>query len=185
MATIRLDPPRGPVQLDLATKSPIQNIYIKKVEKKKMFGYDKYELWNTVVRLTTTSAHIGNTTRRSSGRSRSIAAISRLASTANSTIAIVAGLFPECPLWVIHGLAGQSRRPCLSAMHPIGDKMMQCRERSDVPISDIIQSFRTADCMKNPGASPGLYPARLSGDAADLGKLQLSVRRYGCRRGRH
>jgi branched-chain amino acid transport system substrate-binding protein len=50
MATIRLDPPRGPVQLDLATKSPIQNIYIKKVEKKKMFGYDKDELWNTVVK---------------------------------------------------------------------------------------------------------------------------------------
>ena len=40
---------RGPVQLDLATKSPIQNIYIKKVEKKKMFGYDKDELCNTVV----------------------------------------------------------------------------------------------------------------------------------------
>lgn len=50
MATIRLDPPRGPVQLDLATKSPIQNIYIKKVEKKKMFGYDKDELWNTVIK---------------------------------------------------------------------------------------------------------------------------------------
>jgi branched-chain amino acid transport system substrate-binding protein len=50
MATIKLDPPRGPVQLDLATKSPIQNIYIKKVEKKKMFGYDKDELWNTVVK---------------------------------------------------------------------------------------------------------------------------------------
>jgi branched-chain amino acid transport system substrate-binding protein len=38
------------VQLDLATKSPIQNIYIKKVEKKKEFGYDKDELWNTVVK---------------------------------------------------------------------------------------------------------------------------------------
>jgi branched-chain amino acid transport system substrate-binding protein len=50
MATIRLDPPRGPVQLDLATKSPIQNIYIKKVEKKKMFGYEKDELWNTVIK---------------------------------------------------------------------------------------------------------------------------------------
>ena len=50
MATIKLDPPRGPVQLDLATKSPIQNIYIKKVEKKKMFGYEKDELWNTVVK---------------------------------------------------------------------------------------------------------------------------------------
>ena len=28
----------------------IQNIYIKKVEKKKMFGYDKDELWNTVIK---------------------------------------------------------------------------------------------------------------------------------------
>ena len=34
MATIEIDAPRGPVRLDLSTKSPIQNIYIKKVEKK-------------------------------------------------------------------------------------------------------------------------------------------------------
>jgi len=50
MATIKIDAPRGPVQLDAATKSPIQDIYIKKVEKKKMFGYDKEELWNTVIK---------------------------------------------------------------------------------------------------------------------------------------
>ena len=50
MATIKLDAPRGPVQLDPSTKSPIQNIYIKKVEKKKMFGYPKDELWNTVIK---------------------------------------------------------------------------------------------------------------------------------------
>jgi branched-chain amino acid transport system substrate-binding protein len=50
MATIELDAPRGPVRLDLSTKSPIQSIYIKKVEKKKMFGYDKDELWNTVIK---------------------------------------------------------------------------------------------------------------------------------------
>jgi len=31
-------------------RNPVQNIYIKKVEKKKMFGYDKDELWNTVVK---------------------------------------------------------------------------------------------------------------------------------------
>jgi len=36
------------VRLDAATKSWIQNIYIKKVEKN-MFGYDKDELWNTVI----------------------------------------------------------------------------------------------------------------------------------------
>jgi branched-chain amino acid transport system substrate-binding protein len=50
MASIKLDAVRGPVTLDLATKSPIQNIYIKKVEKKKMFGYPKAELWNTVIK---------------------------------------------------------------------------------------------------------------------------------------
>ncbi len=50
MATIELDAPCGPVRLDLSTKSPIQNIYIKKVEKKKMFGYENDELWNTVVK---------------------------------------------------------------------------------------------------------------------------------------
>jgi branched-chain amino acid transport system substrate-binding protein len=50
MASITLDAPRGPVKLDASTKSPIENIYIKKVEKKKMFGYDKDELWNTVIK---------------------------------------------------------------------------------------------------------------------------------------
>ncbi len=50
MSTITLDAPRGPVKLDLSTKSPIENVYIKKVEKKKMFGYDKEELWNTVIK---------------------------------------------------------------------------------------------------------------------------------------
>ncbi len=50
MSTIQLDAPRGPVRLDLATKSPIENVYIKKVEKKKMFGYEKDELWNTVIK---------------------------------------------------------------------------------------------------------------------------------------
>ena len=47
---IELDALRGPVSLDRSTKSPIKNIYIKKVEKKKMFGYDKDELWNTVIK---------------------------------------------------------------------------------------------------------------------------------------
>jgi len=50
MSSIKLDAVRGPVSLDLATKSPIENVYIKKVEKKKMFGYDKDELWNTVIK---------------------------------------------------------------------------------------------------------------------------------------
>jgi branched-chain amino acid transport system substrate-binding protein len=50
MTSIKLDAVRGPVQLDPGTRSPVMNIYIKKVEKKKMFDYDKEELWNTVIK---------------------------------------------------------------------------------------------------------------------------------------
>ena len=39
----------GPSAID-EMRNPVQNIYIKKVEKKKMFGYDKEELWNTVIK---------------------------------------------------------------------------------------------------------------------------------------
>jgi branched-chain amino acid transport system substrate-binding protein len=49
MRGMKLDTVRGPVSLD-EMRNPIQNIYIKKVEKKKMFGYDKEELWNTVIK---------------------------------------------------------------------------------------------------------------------------------------
>jgi branched-chain amino acid transport system substrate-binding protein len=49
MASIKLDAPRGPVELD-DMRNPIENVYIKKVEKKKMFGYDKDELWNVVIK---------------------------------------------------------------------------------------------------------------------------------------
>jgi branched-chain amino acid transport system substrate-binding protein len=49
MQGMKLDTVRGPVSLD-EMRNPIQNIYIKKVEKKKMFGYDKEELWNTVIK---------------------------------------------------------------------------------------------------------------------------------------
>jgi branched-chain amino acid transport system substrate-binding protein len=45
----KYDTLRGPVTFD-ENRNPIQNIYIKKVEKKKMFGYDKEELWNTVIK---------------------------------------------------------------------------------------------------------------------------------------
>ena len=44
----KLDAVRGPVSFE--DRNPVQNIYIKKVEKKKMFGYDKAELWNTVIK---------------------------------------------------------------------------------------------------------------------------------------
>jgi branched-chain amino acid transport system substrate-binding protein len=49
MQSLKLDTVRGPVALD-DMRNPIQNIYIKKVEKKTMFGYDKPELWNTVIK---------------------------------------------------------------------------------------------------------------------------------------
>ncbi|HET8972510.1 MAG TPA: ABC transporter substrate-binding protein [Pseudolabrys sp.] len=49
MVGIKLDAVRGPVSFD-DMRNPIQNIYIKKVEKKKMFGYEKDELWNTVIK---------------------------------------------------------------------------------------------------------------------------------------
>ena len=49
MVGIKLNSVRGPVSFD-DMRNPIQNIYIKKVEKKKMFGYEKEELWNTVIK---------------------------------------------------------------------------------------------------------------------------------------
>ena len=49
LAALKLDTIRGPVSID-EMRNPVQNIYIKKVEKKKMFGYDKEELWNTVIK---------------------------------------------------------------------------------------------------------------------------------------
>lgn len=49
MAALKVDAVRGPVTFD-DMRNPIQNIYIKKVEKKKIFGYDKAELWNTVIK---------------------------------------------------------------------------------------------------------------------------------------
>ena len=49
MQATKFDTLRGPVSFD-ENRNPIQNIYIKKVEKKKMFGYEKDELWNTVIK---------------------------------------------------------------------------------------------------------------------------------------
>ena len=49
MLTLKVDAPRGPVSFD-DMRNPIHNIYIKKVEKTKMFGYDKDELWNVVIK---------------------------------------------------------------------------------------------------------------------------------------
>jgi branched-chain amino acid transport system substrate-binding protein len=49
MTRLKLDTPRGPVRFD-DMRNPVQNIYIKKVERKKLHGYDKDELWNTVIK---------------------------------------------------------------------------------------------------------------------------------------
>jgi len=49
MQSIKIDAVRGPVSLD-EMRNPVQNIYVRKVEKKRMFGYDKDELWNTVIK---------------------------------------------------------------------------------------------------------------------------------------
>jgi len=49
MAALKIDAVRGPVAFD-DMRNPVHNIYIKKVEKKKLFGYDKEELWNTVIK---------------------------------------------------------------------------------------------------------------------------------------
>ena len=46
---LKLEAVRGPVYFD-DMRNPVQNIYIKKVEKKKMFGYPNDELWNTIVK---------------------------------------------------------------------------------------------------------------------------------------
>jgi branched-chain amino acid transport system substrate-binding protein len=49
LASLKIDAVRGPISFD-EFRNPVQNIYVKKVEKKKMFGYDKDELWNTVIK---------------------------------------------------------------------------------------------------------------------------------------
>jgi branched-chain amino acid transport system substrate-binding protein len=49
ISAMKFDTIRGPVSFD-DRRNPVQNIYIKKVERKKMFGYDKEELWNTVIK---------------------------------------------------------------------------------------------------------------------------------------
>ena len=49
MSALKIDTPRGQVSFD-DLRNPVQDIYIKKVEKKQLFGYDKPELWNTVVK---------------------------------------------------------------------------------------------------------------------------------------
>lgn len=49
LSAMKFDTVRGPVAID-EMRNPVQNIYIKKVEKKKMFGYPEEELWNAVIK---------------------------------------------------------------------------------------------------------------------------------------
>ena len=49
MQATHVDSVRGPVYLD-EMGSPVQNIYIRKVERKKLFGYPNAELWNVVIK---------------------------------------------------------------------------------------------------------------------------------------
>lgn len=49
MAALHVDSVRGPLSFD-ESRNVVQNIYIKKVEKTKLFGYGKPELWDVVVK---------------------------------------------------------------------------------------------------------------------------------------
>ena len=49
LSAVKVDAVRGPVSLD-EMRNPVQNVYIKKIEKKKMFGFGQDELWNTVIK---------------------------------------------------------------------------------------------------------------------------------------
>jgi len=49
LSALEIDAIRGKVSFD-KYRNPVQDIYIKKVTKKKMFGYPKEELWNVVVK---------------------------------------------------------------------------------------------------------------------------------------
>jgi branched-chain amino acid transport system substrate-binding protein len=50
LAKVEIDAVRGPVKLD-SRRNPVHNIYIKKVERRKMFGYPDEELWNVVIQV--------------------------------------------------------------------------------------------------------------------------------------
>ena len=77
---------RGPVTFD-ELRNPVQNIYIKKVEKKKMFGYDKEELWNTVIKTYPNVSQFGQFNKAEFLHSRSTVATFRPVSSANSDVA--------------------------------------------------------------------------------------------------
>jgi branched-chain amino acid transport system substrate-binding protein len=49
LQALHVDTPRGPVSFD-DMRNPVQNVYIKKVEKTELFGYTNPELWNIVIK---------------------------------------------------------------------------------------------------------------------------------------
>ena len=83
MSGLKVDAVRGPVSLD-DMRNPVQNIYIKKVEKIQMFGYDKPELWNTVIKTYPNDSQFWTYGKEKFWRSRSGHVPSRPANSANS-----------------------------------------------------------------------------------------------------
>lgn len=55
LTALKVETPRGPISFD-ELRNPIQNVYIREVQKKELDGYPKPELWNVV---TKTYPHIG------------------------------------------------------------------------------------------------------------------------------
>jgi branched-chain amino acid transport system substrate-binding protein len=55
---IKIDSIRGPISID-EMRNPVQNLSNTKVDKKKMHGYDKDELWNTVIKTYTNVNQFG------------------------------------------------------------------------------------------------------------------------------
>lgn len=49
MTSLKVDAPRGPISFD-DMRNPVQNVYIRRIERKKMLGYQDDELWNVVVK---------------------------------------------------------------------------------------------------------------------------------------
>jgi branched-chain amino acid transport system substrate-binding protein len=49
LSSVKVETARGPVRLD-EMRTPVHNVYIRKIEKKKLHGYDKDELWNSVIK---------------------------------------------------------------------------------------------------------------------------------------
>ncbi|HTT81753.1 MAG TPA: ABC transporter substrate-binding protein [Stellaceae bacterium] len=48
LTALKVEAPRGPISFD-DMRNPVQNIYIRQVEKKQMDGYPNAELWNVVI----------------------------------------------------------------------------------------------------------------------------------------